>query len=117
MINCPQRMRTMGTKSTITVGGRPSTVKEWTFLEQRPHVWKRELCLKGRRVRAGVVYSSMVANHRTREETATAWNLPLEAINEVVRYCEANRALIAAENQREKLVAETAGSLLEPPIT
>lgn len=44
----------------------------------------------------------MLANQLTPEETAEEWNLPLEAIEEIVRYCETNRPLIAAEAAEEK---------------
>jgi hypothetical protein len=60
----------------------------------------------------------MLANRRTPEETAENWELPLEAVEEIVRYCETNRNLIGMEADEEKrflreqgirLTAETAG--------
>src|SRR5690242_16722646 len=89
---------------------------EWSYLEARPHAWKRELFIKGTRIRAGVVYSSMIANHRTRDETARAWNLPTEAIEEIVSYCQANWPLIAAEIEREREHMEKEGTAREPSV-
>lgn len=106
----------MRANSKGSVAQTQAFVETWQYLESRPHPWKRELFVKGQRVRAGVIYSSMIANHRTQRETARAWNLPLEVIEEVVRYCEANWPLISRENERERESAERSGTSLEPPV-
>ena len=103
----------MGVKQAGRSGRKPPA-GDWTYLESRPHAWKRELWVKGRRVRAGVVYSSMVANSRTPEQTSAAYDLPIEAVQEIIRYCKANWPQIAEENRREQAAAgvESGG---EPP--
>ena len=106
----------MRSNMTATESRENEQVSEWVYLESRPHAWKRELFLKGTRVRAGVIYSSMIANHLTREETAADWNLPPKAIDEIISYCEQNWPLIAEEVTRERRSAEAAGVCLEPPV-
>jgi hypothetical protein len=74
---------------------------QWKYLTPRPHSWKRQLYVKGRRLTAANVWYDMQANRMTPEEGAENWELPLEAIDEIINYCEANRDLIAMEADEE----------------
>ena len=76
----------------------------WRYLAPRSHSWKRQLFLKGRRLTAANVWYDMLANQMTPEEAADNWDLPLEAIEEIVRYCEENRDLIGMEADEEKRI-------------
>jgi predicted ribosome quality control (RQC) complex YloA/Tae2 family protein len=43
----------------------------------------------------------MLTNERSLEETAVNWDLPVEAVEEIVRYCEQNRTLLEMEADEE----------------
>ncbi len=73
----------------------------WKYLEPRPDNWKRQLFVKGRRLTAANVWFDMFANQQTTQEAAKNWDLPLEAIEEIIRYCEANQDVIGAEADQE----------------
>jgi uncharacterized protein (DUF433 family) len=94
---------------------QPAPDGEWTFLVARPHPWRRQLFVKGRRLRTYTVWMDMQANAMTPEEAADNWDLPLEVIKEILRYCESHRALLEmeAEEERRRLLEE--GIRLEPP--
>lgn len=87
---------------------------QWKYLAPRPHAWKRQLFIKGRRMTAANVWYDMLANHRSLEETAENWELPLEAVEEIVRYCEANRELLGMEADEEKRFMLDKGVTLTP---
>jgi len=77
----------------------------WTWLVERPHPWRRQLWLKGRRIRAAQLMERMEANGWPPEETARQFELPVDAVLEAQRYVEANRELIHAETIEEQRVA------------
>jgi len=85
----------------------PPRGPRWKYLVQRPHAWRRQLYVKGRRLPAAQVWSDMLANHQSVREAAENWDLPQEAVREIIRYSEANRALLdmEAEEERRRLVA------------
>lgn len=89
----------------------------WKFLVERPHKWRRQLYVKGRRLRAFNVWMEMLVNDQSRQEAADNWSLPLDAIDEIIEYCEQNRALLdmEAEEERSRLLAR--GVVLEPPAS
>ena len=57
----------------------------------------------------------MQVNHMTPEEAAENWDLPIEAIHEIIRYCQANRELLAMEADEEERRLRERGVRLEPP--
>jgi len=81
----------------------------WRFLAERPQSAYRQLFVKGRRLRASTVWSDMIVNKQTATEAADDWDLPMDAIDEIIRYCEANRELIATEARNERAEMEAAG--------
>jgi hypothetical protein len=94
---------------------QPAANGEWTYLVARPHPWRRQLYVKGRKLRAFTVWIDMQANGMSREEASANWDLPVEAVEEINRYCESHRALLEmeAEEERRRLLEE--GIRLEPP--
>jgi hypothetical protein len=88
---------------------------DWKWLTSRPHAWRRQKYVKGRRLAAAALWSSMLANQQSVEEAAEDWDLPLEAVREAVAWCEANRALLAAEAAEERQAAERAGLRVGTP--
>ena len=78
------------------------TQTQYQHLEPRPGSNYRQLWLKGRRIRAAVVYEAIHGpDPRTPEEFARDYQVPLEAVLEALDYVERNRSLIEAERDRE----------------
>lgn len=79
-----------------------STATQYQHLEPRPGSNYRQLFLKGRRIRAGVVYEAVHGpDPYTPEEFASNYGVPLEAVREALDYVENNLPLIEAERDRE----------------
>ena len=93
------------------------TTTQWQYLEQRPSSWRQQLFLKGKKLRAYTVWSDMLVNQDTKEEAADNWDLPLAAVEEIIRYCESHRELLGQEAESEGRYLEERGVTLEPPIT
>src|SRR5207249_2671793 len=74
----------------------------WKYLVARPHPWRRQLYVKGRRLPAFTVWMDMQVNRMTPEEAAGNWDLPVEAVEEILRYCESHRALLEMEADEER---------------
>ncbi|ELR97821.1 hypothetical protein [Gloeocapsa sp. PCC 73106] len=90
---------------------------QWQYLEERPHSWRKQLYLKGKRIKASVIYSDLIVNQMSLEEAADNWELPLAAIDEVIEYCQTHQELLKQEaNEGQKLLAEK-GVILEPKTT
>jgi uncharacterized protein (DUF433 family) len=94
---------------------QPSANNDWKYLVARPHSWRRQLYVKGRKLRASTVWMDMQTNEMTPEEAADDWDLPLAAIEEIIRYCESHRQLLAMEAEEERRHLLEAGVPLEPP--
>ena len=75
---------------------------EWTYLVARPHEWRRQLYIKGKKLLASTVWADMQANGMDAEEAADNWNLPIEAVREAVRYCEDHLPLLRMEAEEEQ---------------
>nr|MCU0571235.1 hypothetical protein [Oculatellaceae cyanobacterium Prado106] len=60
----------------------------WQYLVTRPHPWRRQLSVKGRKLLASTVWQDMLTNGMSIEQTAENWDLPLPAIHEIILYCE-----------------------------
>ncbi|MEQ9368031.1 MAG: hypothetical protein RIG63_03225 [Coleofasciculus chthonoplastes F3-SA18-01] len=91
--------------------------ENWYYLVARPHPWRRQLYIKGRKLLASTVWQDKIANEMTPEQAAENWDLPLAAIYEVIHYCESNRDLIKLEADEERYRLEEKGVLLEPTTT
>ncbi len=87
----------------------------WTWLIERPHRWRRQLWIKGRRMRAAELVQDMAANGWTAEEAARQYDLPVEAAIEAQRYVEANRDLVDAELIEEQRIARAMATAHPPP--
>ncbi len=83
----------------------------WKYLAPRPGSWKKQLFVSGRRLTAANVWLDMLTNKMTPEEAAEDWDLPLEVVQEIVCYCEANYSLITMECEEEKRALQDAGVL------
>lgn len=94
---------------------KPKT--QWQYLEKRPHPWRQQLYIKGKRIKASVIYSDMIVNEITPEEAVDNWELPLAAIQEVIEYCQTHQELLKQEAQEGRRRLEEKGVPLEPKIT
>lgn len=91
-----------------------SQTRVWQFLESRPDSWRQQLFIKGRKLRAFNVWSDIIANDMTPEESAQDWGLPVAAVQEAIKYCEANQDLLRAEAEVERKSLSQQGVSLEP---
>lgn len=76
-------------------------VDGWQYLAKRNHPWRKQLYVKGQKLLASTIWQDMIANEMSVEEAADNWNLPLDAIDEVIRYCESYRDLLKLEAEKE----------------
>lgn len=86
----------------------------WTWLVERDHPWRRQLWIKGRRMTAGDLARTVEIEGWPVERAADEYDLPVEAVEEAQRYLAANRDLVVAEEQENRLAAE---SSTEVPVT
>ena len=110
-LSVPDRLELIGTIVQSLQADQAST---WQYLEARPHAWRRQLYLKGRKLLASTVWQDMIVNQLSSDQAAENWDLPLAAIDEVICYCESHQELLKleADEERSRLVAQ--GVSLEP---
>jgi uncharacterized protein (DUF433 family) len=78
------------------------TAIQYEHLEPRPGSNYRQLFLKGRRIRAAVVYEAVHGpDPYTPEEFARDFGVPLAAVREALDYVSRNLPLIERERDRE----------------
>lgn len=90
--------------------------ERWTWLIERPDPWRRQLWIKGRRMRAAQLVGHMNGNRWSAEETARQFDLPVDAVLEAQRYVEADRALIDAETIEEQRIARGIATAHPPEV-
>ena len=79
-----------------------STAARYIHLEPRPGSNYRQLFLKGRRIRAAVVYEAVHGpDPYTPEEFARDYGVPMEAVREALDYVADHLPLIESERDRE----------------
>jgi len=98
----------------LMVGIESPNLQKWTYLVDQAHPWKRQLFVKGRKQPAAAIWSGMLVNKLSREQAADNWELPVEAIDEIIAYCESNRALLEMEAAEELRRLEQKGIDIEP---
>lgn len=82
----------------------------WKHLAPSPKSKYRQLFIKGRRIRARVLYGwYKCAEPRTAEEIAADYDLPVEAVQEAIAYCESNPPEIREDFEREERKMEATG--------
>ena len=89
---------------------------QWHYLEQRHDSWRKQLYIKGKKLLASDVWSDMIVNSDSPQAAAKAWDLPIEAIAEAIKYCETHQHLIEQEALLEKKYLESKGYTVEPKI-
>ncbi len=79
-----------------------------TWLVQRPHPWRRQPWIKGRRVTAGDLARTIEMEEWTPEQAATEFDLPIEAVLEAQTYLADHRDLVLAEERENAIAAQEA---------
>src|SRR5947209_17143716 len=93
-----------------------SEPKQYRFLEPRPGSNYRQLFLKGKRIRAEVLYRETVGlEPRTPEQVAQDYGVPLEAVLEAIDYSTHHEDLLRQERDRELKRIRAAGGDRPPP--
>ncbi len=87
--------------------------QDWLYLVKRPHQWRKQLYIKGRKLLASTVWQDLMINQMSKEEAATNWNLPITVIEEVIAYCETYQDLIKLEAEEEGYCLQEKGVNLE----
>ena len=88
-------------------------VADWQYLVKRSHPWRRQLYIKGRKLLASTIWQDILSNQMSNEEAAENWDLPLDAIYEVIRYCESHQELLKLEADEEQYRLTTKGVSFE----
>jgi uncharacterized protein (DUF433 family) len=104
----------------ISLAGRPEAPMrahtEYQFLEPRPGSNYRQLFVKGRKIRAEVLYRLTVnPEPQTPEEIAHDYSVPVEAVHEAIHYSQHNEALLRKEREEEQEYIRAHG-LDKPPF-
>jgi hypothetical protein len=88
----------------------------YQFLEPRAESNYRQLFVRGRSLRAEILYRATIgAEPRTPEEVAADFGVPLAAVHEAVHYCSYNEELLRQE--REAVLADIrARGFDKPPM-
>jgi uncharacterized protein (DUF433 family) len=76
---------------------------EYKYLGPKRGSLYRQYFVNGTRIRAEIIYGEIVGpDHRTPEEVAQDYNLPLDAVLECVEYCEKNADLLRQEWEEDE---------------
>src|SRR5947207_15426565 len=87
-----------------------STVNtQWKYLAPNPKSAYHQLFIKGRRIRAWVIYCDHVAQDKTAEEIAADRDLSVEAVREAIAYCASNPPEVRGDLIREEEHMRAAG--------
>ena len=89
----------------ILPGIEDALALKWVWLVEREHPWRRQLWIKGRSVTAGDLARTTEIERWTAEEAAEEYELPIEAVQEAMRYLADNRELVLAEESENRLAA------------
>jgi len=114
----------IGKRARTPISHRDSTLPQpimtpeptWRYLEKRPHPWRRQLHIKGRRLTAFGIWMDMQVNEMMAAEAAENWDLPLAVIQEAIEYCETHRDLLEREAAEERRRLESKEIRLEPQV-
>jgi uncharacterized protein (DUF433 family) len=80
-----------------------TTRMQYQYLEPRPGSNYRQIWVKGRHIRAEVLYRLTVGiEPRTPEEVAQDYDLPVEAVQEAIDYAVRSQELLEAERADEE---------------
>jgi uncharacterized protein (DUF433 family) len=89
----------------------PSTSTTCRYLAPNPNSCYKQLFVKGTRIRARVLYGMHMSAEEpmTAEQIAAEFNLPVEAVQEAIAYCQASPPEIAEDFEREERLMRASG--------
>ncbi len=79
-------------------------IKGSSHLVYRSHPWRRQPCLKARKLTVRQLVGTVKANGWDETQAARNLDLPVEAIREAIAYAEENRELLDFEAAYERLI-------------
>jgi len=86
---------------------------QYQHLAPNPKSAYRQLFIKGRRIRAWIIYCDHVGQGRSAEAIAVDRDLPVEAVREAIAYCASNPPEVRGDLIREEEHMRAAG-MFEP---
>ena len=88
-----------------------STPNKYKYLARKPKSFYKQLFIKDRWISARTLYGMHVNEEMpmTVEEIAADYDLPREAVQEAIAYCESNPPEIAEDYAREEAIMEASG--------
>ena len=89
-------------------------IENWQYLIARPHPWRKQLYIKGRKLLASTIWRDMTANQMSPEQAAENWDLPLSAIYEAIDYCQKHQEILKLEAEEERYRLEAKKVQIEP---
>ena len=90
---------------------------QYEFLESRPRSNYKQLWVKGRHIRAEVLYRYTVGPEpESPEQVANEYDLPPGAVMEAIDYCTRNQDLLDAERSQEAADIQARGLDRSPHI-
>jgi uncharacterized protein (DUF433 family) len=89
----------------------PNPATTWKHLVPNPKSAYKQLFLKGRRIRARDLYGMHMSAEEpmTAVEIAADYDLPLEAVEEAIAYCQTDAPEIREDFEREERIMEATG--------
>lgn len=87
------------------------TTTTWKYLERDPKSSLKQLSIRGRRICARTLYGMFMSAEEpmTPEEIAADYNLPLEAVQEAIAYCQSDPPEIKEDFDRTERLMEASG--------
>jgi uncharacterized protein (DUF433 family) len=97
-------------RATVPVvpGLEESFATPWRWLVSRPHPWRRQLWIKGRRIAAGDLARTIEIERWDPNRAAAEFELPVEDVLEAQQYYSVNHDLVKAEETENRLAAQGA---------
>ena len=83
----------------------------WKYLERRPGSSYRQLCIKGKRIWAWTLYCEFMNEKepRTPQQLAADFEIPLEAVQEAIAYCQSDPPELREDLRKDDLLAQATG--------
>jgi uncharacterized protein (DUF433 family) len=88
-----------------------SQTRQWKYLERRPGSSYEQLCIKGKRIWAWTLYCEFMSakEPRTPSQLAADFEIPLEAVEEAIAYCQSDPPELREDHRKDALLSEAIG--------
>ena len=87
------------------------TPRQWKYLGRRPGSSYKQLCIEGKRIWAWTLYCEFMNEKepRTPEQLARDFQMPLEAVQEAIEYCQSDPLELREDHRKDDILAEAIG--------